>query len=78
MILAIVPANQDVAPVDILERALRDDPTGARTSVVRTKPDGTVCALEERWNGKELMPFAPFRFSRRVNGIISCVLTPLL
>ena len=46
--------------------------------VVRTKPDGTVCALEERWNGKELMPFAPFRFSRRVNGIISCVLTPLL
>ena len=40
--------------------------------------DGRICSLEERWNGSELLPFAPFRFSRRVNGIISCVLTPLL
>ncbi len=39
IILAIVPANQDVATVDILERALRVDPTGARTIGVLTKPD---------------------------------------
>ena len=45
--------------------------------VVRTKADGTVCALEERWNGRELISFAPFRFSRRVNGIISVALTTL-
>jgi interferon-induced GTP-binding protein Mx len=39
IILAIVPANQDVATVDILERAAAVDPTGARTIGVLTKPD---------------------------------------
>ncbi|KAJ8610480.1 hypothetical protein CTAYLR_007776 [Chrysophaeum taylorii] len=39
IVLAIVPANQDVATVDILERALRVDPTGERTIGVLTKPD---------------------------------------
>ena len=34
-----VPANQDVATVDILERALRVDPSGERTIGVLTKPD---------------------------------------
>jgi hypothetical protein len=39
IILAIVPANQDVATVGILERAAAVDPTGARTIGVLTKSD---------------------------------------
>lgn len=39
IILAIVPANQDVATVDILERAKKVDPSGQRTIGVLTKPD---------------------------------------
>lgn len=39
IVLAIVPSNQDVATVDILERALTVDPTGERTIGVLTKPD---------------------------------------
>jgi interferon-induced GTP-binding protein Mx1 len=39
IILAVVPANQDIATVDVLERALRVDPLGARTIGVLTKPD---------------------------------------
>jgi interferon-induced GTP-binding protein Mx1 len=39
IILAVVPANQDVATVDILERAKRVDPEGERTIGVLTKPD---------------------------------------
>ncbi|CAN0159188.1 unnamed protein product, partial [Hapterophycus canaliculatus] len=39
IILAVVPANQDVATVDILERAKMVDPEGDRTIGVLTKPD---------------------------------------
>jgi len=39
IILAVVPANQDIATVDILERASRADPAGTRTLGVLTKPD---------------------------------------
>lgn len=39
IILAVIPANQDVATVDILERAQRVDPEGERTLGVLTKPD---------------------------------------
>jgi len=39
IILAVIPANQDVATVDILERARRVDPLGERTLGVLTKPD---------------------------------------
>ncbi len=39
IILAVVPANQDVATIDILERAKRVDPEGKRTIGVVTKPD---------------------------------------
>lgn len=39
IILAVVPCNQDIATVDILERANRADPLGARTIGVLTKPD---------------------------------------
>ena len=48
------------------------------TLVVRTAPDGRVCELEERWNGASLLSWPPFRFSRRVNGVLSSLLTPLL
>jgi len=37
--LAVVPANVDVATVDILERAKKYDPEGVRTIGVITKPD---------------------------------------
>lgn len=39
IILAVIPANQDIATVDILERALSVDPTGSRTLGVLTKTD---------------------------------------
>mmetsp|Transcript_191 Transcript_191/g.306 ORF Transcript_191/g.306 Transcript_191/m.306 type:complete len:668 (-) Transcript_191:94-2097(-) len=39
IILAVVPCNQDIATVDILERASIVDPTGSRTIGVLTKPD---------------------------------------
>lgn len=39
IILAVIPANQDIATVDILERALYVDPSGERTVGVLTKID---------------------------------------
>lgn len=39
IILAIIPSNQDIATIDILERAHRYDPSGERTIGVLTKPD---------------------------------------
>jgi interferon-induced GTP-binding protein Mx len=39
IILCIIPANQDIATVDILERASHVDPDGERTIGVLTKPD---------------------------------------
>ena len=39
IILAVVPSNQDIATIDILERASRIDTTGSRTLGVLTKPD---------------------------------------
>ncbi|KAG5184845.1 Mx2, Mx-like dynamin-related GTPase [Tribonema minus] len=39
IILCVIPANQDIATVDILERALKVDPSGERTIGVLTKPD---------------------------------------
>lgn len=39
VVLAVVPANQDVATIDILERARGVDPEGVRTLGVLTKPD---------------------------------------
>lgn len=39
IILAVVPANQDISTVDVLERAQRVDPMGSRTIGVLTKLD---------------------------------------
>lgn len=39
IILAVIPANQDIATVDILERAQQVDPSGNRTVGVLTKAD---------------------------------------
>ena len=39
IILAVIPANVDIATVDILERAAKVDPGGNRTMGVLTKPD---------------------------------------
>lgn len=39
IILAVIPCNQDIATVDILERASAADPEGIRTIGVLTKPD---------------------------------------
>ncbi|CAB1117299.1 unnamed protein product [Ectocarpus sp. CCAP 1310/34] len=39
IILCVIPANQDIATVDILERAQKVDPRGERTIGVLTKPD---------------------------------------
>eukprot|EP00802_Teleaulax_amphioxeia_P026415 Tamp_27482.p1 GENE.Tamp_27482~~Tamp_27482.p1 ORF type:complete len:191 (+),score=34.39 Tamp_27482:116-688(+) len=45
--------------------------------LVRTAPDGRISAFEERWNRVPLLEAAPFRFARRLNGLISYALTPL-
>lgn len=39
IILAVIPCNQDIATVDIVERASKVDPSGLRTVGVLTKPD---------------------------------------
>ena len=39
IILAVIPSNQDIATIDILERAQKVDPLGERTIGVLTKPD---------------------------------------
>jgi len=39
VILCVIPANQDIATVDVLERAQRADPDGERTIGVLTKAD---------------------------------------
>ena len=39
IILAVIPSNQDIATIDILERASLGDPKGERTLGVLTKPD---------------------------------------
>lgn len=39
VVLAVIPVNVDIATVDILERAAKVDPDGARTMGVLTKPD---------------------------------------
>jgi interferon-induced GTP-binding protein Mx len=39
IVLAVIPANQDIATIDILERARGVDPDGVRTLGVLTKPD---------------------------------------
>lgn len=47
IILAVIPANVDIATVDILERALKHDPRGDRTVGVITKPDLVDRGAEE-------------------------------
>ena len=47
IILAVIPANQDIATVDILERAQRVDPSGERTLGVLTKVDLVSPGSEE-------------------------------
>ncbi|GMI24793.1 hypothetical protein TeGR_g6047 [Tetraparma gracilis] len=42
---------------------------------VDTGPDGLVTAIEERWNGRPLLPLS---WCRRVNGVASCLLTPIV
>lgn len=39
IILAVIPSNQDIATIDVLERAYHYDPNGIRTIGVLTKPD---------------------------------------
>jgi hypothetical protein len=46
--------------------------------VVRTDASGRLSELEERWNGAPLLDFAAFRWVRRVNGVISSLLTPMI
>ena len=40
--------------------------------------DTGIHAIEERWNGAPLLWWAPFRWVRRVNGVLSSLVTPRL
>lgn len=45
--------------------------------VVHTDADtGRVRAFEERWNGAPLLQWVPFRWARRINGMLSSFVTP--
>ena len=45
--------------------------------VVHTDADtGRVRAFEERWNGVGLLQWVPFRWVRRINGMLSSLVTP--
>jgi hypothetical protein len=44
IILAVIPANEDIERAEILQRARKADPDGLRTIGVLTKPD--LCAPE--------------------------------
>ena len=47
--------------------------------VVRVAADGRICAFEERWNGAPLLGPQPLlQWVRRVNGLTSAMLTPIL
>eukprot|EP00898_Chlorokybus_atmophyticus_P005314 jgi/Chlat1/5784/Chrsp387S09016 len=47
IILAVVPADQDIATIEILERAKQVDPVGDRTIPVLTKPDKVFRSEED-------------------------------
>lgn len=47
IILAVIPANQDIATIDILERAQSVDPSGERTIGVITKSDLVGAGAED-------------------------------
>ena len=47
--------------------------------VVHTDVDtGRVRAFEERWNGAPLLQWVPFRWVRRINGMLSSLVTPYI
>ena len=46
--------------------------------LVQTGADGRIHAIEERWNGAPLLWWAPFRWVRRANGVLSSLITPRL
>lgn len=48
------------------------------TLLIKHAPDGRVCELEERWNDAPLLHWRPFSWARRINGMASGLLTPLL
>ena len=45
---------------------------------LHTAPDGRISRIEERWNGVPLVSAPPFVWSRRLNGMLSSALTPIL
>ena len=53
VILAVIPANQDVATIDILERASAADPEGIRTLGVLTKVDLVDEGAEDEYGTEE-------------------------
>ena len=46
--------------------------------VVRTNADGRICELQELWNGSPLLQLTVFQWSRRANGVLSSLLTPIV
>ena len=46
--------------------------------IVRIADDGRVWSIEEQWNHAPLFEWSPFRWTRRINGLLSSFLTPLL
>ena len=51
---------------------------GRSSLLVQTGADGRIHAIEERWNGAPLLWWAPFRWVRRANGVLSSLVTPRL
>ena len=62
-----------------LRSASANQPVGPRpTSHTGHMFDIGIHAIEERWNGAPLLWWAPFRWVRRANGVLSSLVTPRL
>jgi hypothetical protein len=46
--------------------------------VVQHDAQGRIVSMEDRWKGKPLLPDTPFGWTRRLNGVLSFYITPLL
>ena len=48
------------------------------TILVDIRAGGEISRFEERWNAAPLLDIPPFGWARRLNGILSGILTPLV
>ncbi|KAK3277411.1 hypothetical protein CYMTET_14574 [Cymbomonas tetramitiformis] len=48
------------------------------TVLVQLNDEGLITRFEERWNAAPLLDSSPVRWSRRLNGMVSSIVTPII